>query len=258
NRSILECSGISSSLNFKDHYWVHNDSGGKGAAFLITSKGKSRLEVKLNQVQNRDFEDCATFRQNGKSYVAIGDIGDNLRQRNELVVYIFEEPAVLPDQESISLNLTTTITFKFEDKIKRDCEGLAYFSPTQTLLVGSKLKTRQILNEEKAGIFQLQFDISKKKQRSIAKQSAEVPGGMNTGMDFRLDGQYAVIRNYLHGTLFRISNSDLKQSFTNNLGQRIDLPFQRQGEAICFTKDGKNLIVTSEGKNQAIYEIRLR
>lgn len=251
--SILECSGIAPSLNFEQHYWVHNDSGDEPLAFLIHASGKIKQKFQLDGVINKDFEDCATFQFNGESYLAIGDIGNNRRNRTELSIYLFKEPAELSNDAAPKLTPVATIRFKYEDGVNRDAESLAYFPVTQQFVLASKLSARDLLKSDQAELFTIDFNMNKGRQRQLAKRVGTLPGGMNTAMDISGDGRFLVVRNYIHGYLFELKDSKL--DLNEESAKSVTLPMQQQGEAICFSKDGKRMIVTSEGKHQKIFSL---
>ncbi|MFN7116528.1 MAG: hypothetical protein ACK4TA_06980 [Saprospiraceae bacterium] len=68
-----------------DSLWWHNDSGDQPRLLLTDVKGNMKKEVLL-AVQSKDWEDI-TFDNQGNIY--IGDFGNNLNQRKDLKIYIY-------------------------------------------------------------------------------------------------------------------------------------------------------------------------
>ena len=69
-------------------FWTHNDSGDSPRIFGLGRDGRLRSEVALAGAENVDWEDIAI---RGRT-LYVGDIGDNLAQRPEIVVYRLPEP----------------------------------------------------------------------------------------------------------------------------------------------------------------------
>ncbi len=67
-----------------------------------------------------------------------------------------------------------------------------------------------------------------------------------------------VIRTYLSTAhmWLRDAKDPLQAAFQQDPCE-LDMPYQRQGEAICFSSAGDGLFTISEGENQTIYFTRL-
>ena len=64
-------------------FWTHNDSGDAPRVFALGRDGRLRGEVAVTGAEHVDWEDIAI---RGRT-LYVGDIGDNLAQRPEIVVY---------------------------------------------------------------------------------------------------------------------------------------------------------------------------
>ncbi|MEO6698198.1 MAG: hypothetical protein ABIR53_01860 [Paraperlucidibaca sp.] len=93
---INESSGLARSNINSQLLWTHNDSGGETAVYAITTTGSLVASVSLTgvAVANLDWEDMTSYVKDGKSYLLVGDIGDNFAFRPTLTFYIIEEPVV--------------------------------------------------------------------------------------------------------------------------------------------------------------------
>ncbi|HEU4874122.1 MAG TPA: hypothetical protein VFT44_13565, partial [Pyrinomonadaceae bacterium] len=96
DKSISESSGLAASRSTPGAYWTHNDSGDGPFIYAFDTRGDSLGVFRIAGAQARDWEDMAVGPgpQRGKSYLYIGDIGDNNDARAEIVVYRVPEPAL--------------------------------------------------------------------------------------------------------------------------------------------------------------------
>src|SRR5829696_1264836 len=98
DKSVSESSGLAASRLTPGAYWTHNDSGDGPFLYAFDTRGDSRGVFRVAGAQARDWEDMATGPGpeggKGKSYLYIGDIGDNNEARAEIVVYRVPEPAL--------------------------------------------------------------------------------------------------------------------------------------------------------------------
>ena len=77
--AINESSGLVASRTNSGAYWTHNDSGGGPFIYALDTNGETLGTFRVNGATNRDWEDIAAGPgpQHGRSYLYIGDIGDN-------------------------------------------------------------------------------------------------------------------------------------------------------------------------------------
>src|SRR5262245_38750851 len=81
DKKLEEASGLVGSVTNKGMLWTHNDSGNPADLFLIDDEGEIKMTCRLQDGDNRDWEDIALGTgEDGKTYVYIGDIGDNMRR----------------------------------------------------------------------------------------------------------------------------------------------------------------------------------
>ncbi|MEJ7701234.1 MAG: hypothetical protein WKF71_16540 [Pyrinomonadaceae bacterium] len=100
---ITESSGLVASKCQENVLWTHNDSGGGAFIFAINSAGKKLGTFRVKGATNVDWEDIATYKSPaGECFLYIGDIGNNSRARNDLGVYVVEEPLVSKSDASSS------------------------------------------------------------------------------------------------------------------------------------------------------------
>ena len=92
-----------------NHFWSHNDSGGKPELYEIDSTGKLTRTLKIIGVKNNDWEEITLDKQDN---LYIGDIGNNANKRRNLAIYkIAQFSAIKTDSIGVE-----KITFRYEDQ----------------------------------------------------------------------------------------------------------------------------------------------
>ena len=92
---IVEASGLCPSRVSPGKYWTHNDSLDEARAFQVTLEGALLDIVKSEDVENIDWEACATVIDDpydGQHLLYIADSGNNFQWRDRLTLYGFQEP----------------------------------------------------------------------------------------------------------------------------------------------------------------------
>lgn len=107
---------------------AHNDSGDDAALYLMGLDGKLQKKIILPGINNTDFEDIAT---DGKSFVYLGDFGNNENKRKDLVIYKISIRNLLSDQvstpEAIHFSYADQEAFPpSKDQLHFDAEALVY------------------------------------------------------------------------------------------------------------------------------------
>ncbi len=94
DQSLQESSGLAASRRTPDLFWTHNDSGDGPLVYAFDRAGRSRGTWRVSGASARDWEDIAAGPgpARGQTYLYAGDIGDNEREREFVVVYRFPEP----------------------------------------------------------------------------------------------------------------------------------------------------------------------
>ena len=112
--AATELSGLVRSRARTGVFWAHNDSGDVARVFALGQDGRQLGEVAVAGAEAVDWEDIAI---RGRTLYA-GDIGDNLAQRSEVVVYRFAEPRTGDTQA-----FAEPLTLRYPDGA-RDAEAL--------------------------------------------------------------------------------------------------------------------------------------
>jgi hypothetical protein len=244
--------------------WTFNDSGGAATLFRVGFKGHTEATLELRKTKNRDWETMCQYAADGKSYLIVGDVGDNLRKRKTCQIHIVVEPKVEPEFDAGGKLLMQKLKMKpqtYEDG-PHNCEAMAYeidssqFWFVEKVYVDDRRKTEP-------GVYVLQDPRTvpsdpKKIHRHVAKRIADFPVRNVTGMAFSPNNQRLVIRDYFGAWLFeRAEGKTWLETVKDSKPAPIGLPLQSQGEAICFTSDSQSLLVTSEFAKAILWKVRI-
>ncbi len=265
DRKIKESSGVVMASKFPGEtlsaLWTFNDSGGKPLLYRVDFDGKTQVKVGLGK--NRDWESMCAFTRGQQRYLAVGDVGDNQRKRDQCQIYVMQEPAFPAFKKSVF----QTIKFKYEDG-PRDCEAIGYNQHDNSFWLVEKV----YFNDKKKsvpGIYRLADPFAvkaaegigkdaKAKKTLVAKRIANFGLRNVTGMEFSPDGNKLIVRGYLAGQLFhKPKGKSWLETVKSQKATSIAFPLQSQGEAVCFTNDSQSLILTSEQLKATIWKIKL-
>ena len=258
---ITESSGLVASKCQEDVFWTHNDSGDDAFVFAIARQGEKLGTFSVKGAKNVDWEDIATIKKpNGECVLYIGDIGNNLRARGEMIIYIVKEPTVsAANKNSSRKNPVVTeaaraIRFDYPD-IRHDAESLMVHPATGDIYVLSKRL------QGASGVYKLaaNFDFNRTNRlEKIADFTVPaMPNGFLTGGDIASDGRHAIICDYF--AAYEISLPDDAKNFDDIWKQNpevVELGERGQGEAVCYSPDDKAIYATSENKNSPLIEVK--
>ncbi len=251
SKEINESSGIVASRCQKNVLWTHNDSGDDAFIFAINEKGKQLGTWKITDAKNYDWEDIATIKdEKGNCFLYLGDIGNNKLNRSEMTIYRVKEPKTsdsIKDSSKKNPNKTESaeaIKFKYTEG-NQDAE---------TLLVNPKTNEIYVLTKVLVGASEV-FKIGKNgKADKIAEFSVPaLPNGFLTGGEISPDGTKIVICDYFNA--YEIVLPKKAKNFDEIWKETvvtISLGERKQGEAICYSADGKSIYATSEKKNSPL------
>ena len=267
SKKITESSGLARSHFVEDAWWTMNDSGHGTDIYLFGDQGRTLAVCELKDAKNRDWEAMSSFQREGKHFLLVADVGDNVGRRERCQLYIFEEPKFKPKKKkTFSKKLRfKTIEFRYEDG-PRNCEAVACDPDGKTVFFIEKifLETNK---RHYPGIYKLELSFDdqtegKKTTLHVAKRIASFPFRGVTGMAISPDGKRLAIRNYLSAHLFERVEVEGKLPtwqtvFRNSKPKFVPMPLQVQGEAISFTRDNEHLILTSETAQQTIWKVHV-
>ncbi|MGD9016609.1 MAG: hypothetical protein PVH30_04445 [Desulfobacterales bacterium] len=256
--AIPEASGMASSLIRKDLLWIVNDSGNPSALHAIDTTGAYLGSVRVEGVDNRDWEDLAAFRLGGTAYLLIADIGDNAAKQDHYTLSIVEEPST-GDSAAIagSVRPTGTVRFQYPDGAK-DGESVAVVPELNRVYILTKRTTPPVLYcvdlIPPPGRTLLMAERVTEVTGLIKPDSGMLPGisenwpfrNQPTAMDIDPRGRRAIVLTYSDAFLFTKKPWETWMNAFSGTPEAMGLPRLPQGEAICFSFDGRSVFVTTE------------
>ena len=252
---LKEASGIAASKCQPNVFWTHNDSGDDGMLYAIDSNGVHLGVWKVAGAANRDWEDIASIKGDGKCFVLIGDIGDNERKYERLAVFRVEEPTATAETRASSAKAPATTTnaavayITYPDE-RHDAEALLA-SPAGGeiyILTKSKNEASHVYK------FTAKFEGEQQAMTKVAELAVPaIPNGSITGGDISPDGKRVVLCDYFAG--YELELPDGTKNFDDVWKVRplrIDLGERAIGEAVAYSADGSFVIAVSERKHTPV------
>ncbi len=248
---INESSGLAASRKYADYnlLWTHNDSGGTPQVFLFNPDGETVATVTLTGVQNRDWEDMAV----AGGYIYVGDIGDNLRRHESVVIYRLPEPQLNPEGKNQEIQVVPEkMTLKYPDA-PCDSETLMATRSGELVLVSKNggasrfYKTPRPFENNSTQILELVGE--------YAFTGPTAWSYLTTAGDLSPDDRRFVVRTYTHAHEWQLPADGDWKSALAQAPRSWELPKAKQGEAICYSTDAMQYFVSSEGTPAPIWEI---
>lgn len=241
---LEEASGIADSRLNAGMLWVQEDSGNPPELSLLSHQGQFMKSISVKGVVNTDWEDLALAAGPDPAlrYLYIADIGDNDQKRER--INILRAPEVAASATEI---LAETFQVKYEDG-PHDAEAIIIEPGTLDIYIITK-------RDAKSGVYIVEYPYSTT-SLNIATKAAELPYNGVVSAAIQNDGAAVAVKDYLSIRLYtrlpgeKIS-AVLAKPFTS-------LPYQveQQGEAICFSNDGKYYFTLSEKQGGTVSLMR--
>jgi hypothetical protein len=258
---ITESSGIVASGCNENVFWTHNDSGDDAFIYAINAKGEKLGTWKVTGAKNNDWEDIATIKnEKGECFLYIGDTGNNEKAKSEFTIYRVKEPKVSGvDKSSSRKNPSETetaeaIKFEYPD-LRQDAETLLVHPQTGDVYVLSKSMSSSSV------VYKLpkNYDLTKTNRlEKVADFSVPAfPNGFLTGGEISLDGKRVIVCDYF--SAYEIVLPEKAKNFDEIWREKpliVELGERAQGEAVCYSADGKSIFATSEKKNSPVIEVK--
>ncbi len=262
DRRLDEASGLVAGRRNPGYYYTHNDSGGRPQVYVLDRHGRICLTIRLVGAQNRDWEDIALApgEQPGTFDVCVADIGDNKAQRKGIVFYRFPEPrldAIVRARGTLDVK-PRVFRCVYRDGA-RNAEGFA---------VDPRTGDGYVLTKRFDGacyVYRLPtpWDTAAVTTLTRVGKLQFPPGAalarMVTAADISPDGRRLVTRSYVGGWEWRLAKRDAAGAFAlvfEQMPTALELAPEPQGEALCFSADGRALLTVSEGTPTTLYESR--
>ncbi|MCL6259113.1 hypothetical protein M3O96_08445 [Aquiflexum sp. TKW24L] len=233
--TLKESSGLAYSKSNPGFLWTIQDRGNNNSIYLIDANtGEIVTEYEIKGAKNRDWEslELSTGPESGKSYLYIGDTGDNNEEYKDYTIYRFEEPKFEETHRSKTVELDIPIDiidFEYPNK-SHDVEALMVDPLTRDIFLVTK---RDLFSH----LYALTYP-----QETTKKNKAKLLGTFSftiaTAGTVSEDGNEVLIKTY--DRIFYWKRSE-NQTFTELMGTVPALaPYEieAQGEAVCFDEKG--------------------
>lgn len=241
---LEEASGIADSRLNSGMLWVQEDSGNPPELSLLSHQGQLVKTIAVKGAPNTDWEDLALAAgpDPAVKYIYIADIGDNDQKRDH--INILRAPEVGASTSEITVE---TFQVKYDDG-PHDAEAFIVEPGTLDIYIITK-------RDPKSGVYLLKYPYSSS-TINIATKSGELPYNGVVSAAIQPDGNGIAVKDYLSIRFYtrlpgeKIS-AVLAKPFTT-------LPYQleQQGEALCFSNDGKYYFTLSEKTGSTVSLLR--
>ena len=250
---LTEASGIGVDP-LSEIIWAHNDSGDFPRIFAFDATGTSIAEVEVPGAPFRDWEDMSIVRSGDtRSFVYVGDIGDNARERESITIIRFP----VPSMGATSIDAFDVFHLQYPDG-PHDAEGLLVHPQTGELYIVTKP------SQGGGALYRPSVPLEPGENIALAHVvDLDLPSLVTegatliTGADFSPDGQTMAIRTYTDVYFF--ASSGIHQPLIWNEGGFCHgtAAIEEQGEAITFSPDGNGYYTISEGSYPAVNWVSL-
>ena len=248
---LLEISGLVSSRLNTGVFWAHNDSGAMPELWAFSADGlQTRLSV--TGAQAYDWEDMARASCPGgdSDCLWVADMGNNLKNREELSVIVIQEPTLNGEGE-VSASPQAIYTFSYPDETM-DAEALLV-APT-----GDRFFVLEKSDGDTARVFSSPEPLTTESVMTLIELTTfdspgePIPyGKMVTGADLHPFGGRLAVRCYTGTWEYRFAEGqglehlgEITPTFVA-LGPLVEV----QGEAIAYGPAGLDLYTASEDPN---------
>ena len=247
NPDINEASGLAVSRNNANALWTHNDSGDDARVFLIGDHGQNLAVFYLEGINNRDWEDMAIAQDpnDGKTYIYVAEIGDNLAVHADISIYRFEEPVVNSAsfvQDTVPASEIEQYTFTYEDGA-RDAETLMIDQDGSIFIVTKR--------EAKVRVYKTSTPLSTSSTNTLTKTDSLETLFITAG-DYSSNGILLKTYDSVYYWSSPSASSTIQEIFDEATPLKIPYTLEPQGESIAWKPDGSGYYTLSEAAGQEV------
>lgn len=246
NPEISELSGVVASRLQPGVFFAHNDSGDKPRIFAIKLDGTTVGEYQVSGASAVDWEDITAGPCPAGQCVFVGDIGDNNKVREQVVIYRISEAALAAASGGA---------------IPADAFPAVYpdgAHNAETLLADPSSGDLFIVTKEQSGpSLVFRFPASALPgEKTVMEQVASltIPSGitLTTGGDAHPCAPRFLLRTYTHVFEYRAPDGGGFLDSFKATPVALPGPSELQGEAIAYLPSGVGWVSIPEGNQPAI------
>ncbi|MGH9224428.1 MAG: PE family protein, partial [Acidimicrobiales bacterium] len=249
---VRESSGLAASRRTPGTYWTHNDSGDEPLVYCIGATAGLCGVWRVTGADAFDWEGMAAGPGPvaNTPYLYLGDIGDNLGNRSEVVVYRVPEPAVaagapMPTKAApAATDRADALRLRYPDG-PHDAEALLVHPTTGDLYIVAK--------ESGPGVYVARAPLSASSTTTMTKvanlslTTFASQASHPTGGDISPDGRRVALCNYVEALEYRLpADASSFDALWQQAAVPINFGLRPQGEAVAYRLDGKALLASSE------------
>jgi len=251
NNIIEEASGLVESVENSNSLWTHNDGGDGPFLYLISSfDAKILKKISLVEIKNEDWEDLAigpSILGDTSTYIYLGDIGDNKKNKTIKKIHFFREPKIKDfDNELIEINDIKTISFYSEKKIENFETLMIDPNSKELFLIAKNKKKKQ--NIYKIDTENIEIDEIQKAKKYLTLNLKNLKGEI-TGGEISRNGQKCLIKTYKNVFLWERKKDEKWKNIWSQAPKILKYIPESQGEAICWSNDENAYFTLSENEN---------
>lgn len=239
-KAIPESSGVVASRKHPGVFWTHNDSGNGPTLFAVTRDGKVLGQYAVN-VRNNDWEAIST---DDEGHLYIGDIGNNDRQRDRLIVYRVDEPNPTTKTRHPAGPLRATAMWRLKypgDPF--DAEGLFVHQ-------GRGYIVSKLLNGKQAGVYS--FDLSGQAEAQTLRHVCDLPlRSPVTDAAISQDGSRLAVMTVTGPSVFEIDGDVASAPRAKQKSLTYFDLKDLNMEGVCFVPEG--LLATTEAGQVLVF-----
>jgi hypothetical protein len=260
--AISESSGLAASRRFPGLVWTHNDSGDEPLLFCLDMKGANCGVWRVAGAEAFDWEDMAAgpgAEGSGPS-LYLGDIGDNIDQRTEIVVYRIPEPTAAPGPPSTAAAPATTapaavLRLRYPDG-PHNSEALAVHPTTGDVYIISKDAQSAKVYKAKAPVAGTTTNLA---QIGTIRLGTGARGlEVITGADISPDGTRVALSSYAQGYELVLPSGGVFDDVWGQSPVPVALGPRLQGESVAYRVDGRALLTSSEISPWTLQQVERR
>jgi hypothetical protein len=227
---LIESSGVCRSVTTPGLYYSHNDSGALPVLYGFNEMGEALGEFPLN-CKAIDCEAVSSAMVNGVPTIILADVGDNNCARPSYRINVIVEGSPTP-------HAVKSINFTYGDGKKRNCEAVTLLPDGRIFLFTKSYPSAS----GPTTLFILTSWLSGDSATICYKGPV-----LNSSMGIITDA------NYKDGQTVLLGNGKAHLFNTGNWTETraITMPKSLQPEGVCFSHDGKKLLMTSETNKTA-------
>ncbi len=269
NTALDEISGLAVSRQMPGVLFALNDSGNPAELYAMSETGADLGHWTVN-ARNRDWEDMASVRLEGKDYLVLGDTGDNLRIRRESVLYLVEEPSLDTPANTV-LEPQRTLRFHYEDGPRNVeafaiSDGIVYLISKEPVARSGAQASRlytltlpvQAMDELLTARFAGELPLAKSGlEARLAAAVAGVDLNHPTALDFDALSNTAYVLTYRHVLRIRRRAGQSWVEALTTPAERIHSHTLWQAEALAVSA-GQSIWLTSENTAAPLWALPTR